>query len=136
MTRTSTRNALTPGLPPRARAPRWRAAAARAPRVAHHEDGEQDDQELHQVVARHEAEYVLIQLRGRERKERRERHAGGRRGQSDEVALRATGLRDVEARQPDGRRHDVEVAENPLRLAGGRELELVDEKCGRGTEAH
>src|SRR2546425_799479 len=79
---------------------------------------------------------MLIQLRGRERKECRERHAGGRRRQADEIALGASGLGDVEAGQPDGGRHDVEVAENPLRLAAGRELQLVDEK-GRGdAEAH
>src|SRR3989442_12280160 len=79
---------------------------------------------------------MLIQLRGRERKECRERHAGGRRRQADEIALGAPGLGDVEAGQPDSGRHDVEVAENPFRLAAGRELELVDEK-GRGdTEAH
>src|SRR6266576_6437389 len=79
---------------------------------------------------------MLIQVRGRERKECRERHAGGRRGQSDEGALRAAGLGDVEPCEPDGSRHDVEVAEDPLRLAGDRELELVDEKCRRDTEAH
>src|SRR6266513_264382 len=79
---------------------------------------------------------MLIQVRGRERKECRERHAGGRRGQSDEGALRAAGLSDVEPGEPDGRRHDVEVAEDPLRLAGDRELELVDEKGRRDTEAH
>src|SRR2546425_10667181 len=79
---------------------------------------------------------MLIQIRGRERKECRERHAGGRRGQSDEGALRAAGLGDVEPGEPDGRRHDVEVAEDPLRLAGDCELELVDEKGRRDTEAH
>src|SRR6266700_3678827 len=79
---------------------------------------------------------MLIQVRGRERKECRERHAGGRRGQSDEGALRAAGLSDVEPGEPDGRRHDVEVAEDPLRLAGDRERELVDEKGRRDTEAH
>src|SRR2546422_5866420 len=38
--------------------------------------------------------------------------------------------------EPNGGRHDVEVAEDPLRLAAGRELELVDEKGRRGAEAH
>src|SRR6058998_1623336 len=33
-------------------------------------------------------------------------------------------------------RHDVEIAEDPLRLAAGRELELVDEKGRRHAEAH
>src|SRR5439155_200354 len=99
-------------------------------------DGEEDHQQLHQVVARQEAEHLLIQLRGRERKECGEGHAGGRRRQADEVALRATGLSDVEPGEPDGRRHHVEVAEDPLRLAAGREFELVDEKCRRDAEAH
>src|SRR5213076_1304564 len=53
-----------------------------------------------------------------------------------EVALRATSLGDVEPGEPNGGRHDVEVAEDPLRLAAGRELELVDEKGRRGAEAH
>src|SRR3989441_1463177 len=79
---------------------------------------------------------MLIQIRGRERKECRERHAGGRRRQSDEGALRAAGLGDVEPCEPDGSRHDVEVAEDPLRLAGDRELELIDEKGRRDAEAH
>src|SRR5438876_10556736 len=79
---------------------------------------------------------MLIQVRGRERKECRERHAGGRRGESDEGALRAAGLSDVEPGEPDGCRHDVEITEDPLRLAGDRELELVDEKGRRDTEAH
>src|SRR5437867_8332131 len=87
-------------------------------------------------MARQEAEHLLIQVRGRERKEGGERHAGGRRRQTDEVALRATGLGDVEPGEPNGGRHDVEVAEDPLRLAAGRELELVDEKGRRGAEAH
>src|SRR4029077_1683887 len=87
-------------------------------------------------MARQEAEHVLIQVRGRERKERGERHTRGRRRQTDEVALGATGLGDVEAREPDGGRHDVEVAEEPSRLAAGRELELVDEKSWRHAEAH
>src|SRR2546427_2472352 len=45
----------------------------RVAHVAHHEDGEQDHQELHQMVAGQEAERVLIQVRGRERKEGGER---------------------------------------------------------------
>ena len=45
-------------------------------------------------------------------------------------------LGDVETREPDRRRHDIEEAEDPLRRARCGELELVDEERRRHAEAH
>src|SRR5205807_933567 len=87
-------------------------------------------------MARQDAEHLLIQGRGRERVERRQRHARGGRGQADEGAFGATRLRDVEPGQPDRRRHHVEVAEDPLDLPPARELELINEEGRRDPEAH
>src|SRR2546430_2927251 len=45
-------------------------------------------------------------------------------------------LRDVEPAQQDRRRHQVEVAEDPLGRPAARELELIDEEGGGDPEAH
>src|SRR5205807_4366133 len=104
--------------------------------VAHHQYGETDHQKLHQVMARQDAEHLLIQGRGGERVKGRQRHARGGRRQTDGGPLRTTRLRDVEPGQPDRGRHHVEVAEDPLRLSPARELELIDEEGGSDPEAH
>jgi hypothetical protein len=46
-----------------------------------------------------------------------------------------TGLEHVEAGQPDGGAHDVEVAEDPGGGPGVGELELIDQEGGRHPEA-
>src|SRR2546428_148964 len=61
---------------------------------------------------------------------------GARRGQPDERRLRTPRLRHVEAGEPDRRRHHVEVAEDPGRLARGRELELIQEERRGDAETH
>src|SRR2546421_9518596 len=104
--------------------------------VATHRDREPDHQELHQQMAWQYAEQVLIQLGGREGVERRQGHARGGGGEADEGALRRARLRDVEAGQPDRRRHHIEVAEDPLGPPAARELQLIDEESGGDSEAH
>src|SRR2546423_515414 len=104
--------------------------------VADHQDREPDHQELHQMMARQDAEPVLIQLGGGEGVERRQRHARGRRRETDEGPFRAARLRDVEPGQPDRRRHYIEIAEDPLGLPAARELELINKERGRDPEAH
>ena len=76
------------------------------------------------------------QLRLGERIERCDSHAGGGRWQPDEIALGAAGLRHVEARQTDRRRHDVEVGEDPGSRPSTRELHLIHKESRRDAEAH
>src|SRR3989442_2312588 len=77
-----------------------------------------------------------IHLRGDEGVVGRALDPGGGRGEPDERGLGGPRLRHVEAGEPDRRRHHVEVAEDPGRLARGRELELVHEERGGDPEAH
>src|SRR2546426_1320425 len=86
-------------------------------------------------MPRQAPERALIRGGLRERVIGRQRHSGGGRGKPDERRLGGAGLCHVEARQPDRRRHDVEEAEDPLRLAGVGEDERVDQECGRDAEA-